>query len=110
MWRRYGEVLYAAAALVILLLEAAALGVLVWAFLFRSPTFTPGTFGLGQALIGAVSLTALCLAGITTLTLVFTAMSNRRERRRSEGATAWATVSGRGRLRRRRPPGQAVAP
>ena len=73
----------------VLVAEAAMLGLLVWALLFSSAVSTSGTFGLGSILVGAVTLTAVLIAITTAVVMLVRAMAANREIRRAPSIAAW---------------------
>lgn len=88
MWRRYGDVTFAAVFAVAISLEAIPLGYLTW-------TLATGVFGnsggarLGSILLGAVGSTAAALLLVTTYVLAYQHVSVRHERVRAERRQAW---------------------
>jgi HEAT repeat protein len=87
--RGIGEPLYAGLAFIVFIAEGAALAFLTWAILFSRGTATAVTLGIRNALVGAITITAVCLAIVTASVVVFTSASARRERRRRQEVAAW---------------------
>ena len=90
MWRRYGDVTFAAVFALAISLEAIPLGYLTW-------TLAGGVFGnsggarLGSILLGVVGSTAAALLLVTTYVLAYQHISSRHERVRGERRRAWVT-------------------
>jgi HEAT repeat protein len=88
MWRRYGDVTFAAVFAVAISLEAIPLGYLTW-------TLATGVFGesegvrLGSILLGGVGSTAAALLLVTTYVLAYQHVSVRHERVRAKRRQAW---------------------
>jgi HEAT repeat protein len=90
VWRRYGDVTFAAVFVVAISLEALPLGFLTW-------TLAAGVFGssegarLGSILLGAVGSTAAALLLISSYVLAYQHVSARHERLRTERRRAWVS-------------------
>lgn len=92
LWHRPGENVFAVLSVVVVVVEAGALGGLVWALLFSPSLGSSGMSALQDALVGAVIATA-SLIGITTATMAYLVRTGARRVRaaQTEGA-AWAST------------------
>jgi HEAT repeat protein len=88
VWRRYGDVTFAAVFAVAVSLEAIPLGYLTWTLAARL-VGDPGGTRLASILLGAVGSTAAALVLVTTYVLAYQHMSSRHERVRGERRQAW---------------------
>ena len=90
MWRRHGDLLFAAIFAFAISLEAIPLAFLTW-------TLAKGVFGrsvgarLGSVLLGAVGSAAAALLLVTTYVLTYQHMSARHESARAERRQAWVS-------------------
>ena len=88
MWRRYGDVTFAAIFALAVSIEAIPLGYLTWTLAARLVGHSDGA-RLGSILLGAVGSTAAALVLLTTYVLAYQHVSTRHERVRSERRRAW---------------------
>jgi HEAT repeat protein len=88
MWRRYGDVTFAAVFALAVSLEAIPLGYLTWTLAARLVGHSDGA-RLGTILLGAVGSTAAALVLLTTYVLAYQHASTRHARVRGERRQAW---------------------
>ena len=88
MWRRYGDVTFAAVFAVVVSLEAVPLGFLTWTLASRLVGGSDGA-RLATILLGAVGSTAAALVLLTTYVLTYQHVSTRHERVQGERRRAW---------------------
>jgi len=88
VWRRYGDVTFAAIFAIAISLEAIPLGYLTWTL--AGEVFGPsGGARLGSILLGVVGSTAAALVLLATYVLVYQQVSSRHERVQGERRQAW---------------------
>ncbi len=88
MWRRYGDVTFAAVFAVVISLEVIPLGYLTWTLASRLVGTSDG-MRFGTILLGVVGSTAAALVLLTTYVLAYQHVSTRHERVREERRRAW---------------------
>jgi HEAT repeat protein len=88
VWRRYGDVTFAAVFAVVVSLEAIPLGFLTWTLASRLVGGSDGA-RLATILLGAVGSTAAALVLLTTYVLTYQHVSTRHERVQGERRRAW---------------------
>jgi HEAT repeat protein len=88
VWRRYGDVTFAAVFAVAISIEAVPLGFLTWTLAARVVGHSAGA-RLGSILLGAVGSTAAALVLLTTYVLAYQHVSTRHERVRAERRREW---------------------
>jgi HEAT repeat protein len=88
VWRRYGDVTFAAVFAVVVSLEAVPLGFLTWTLASRLVGGSDGA-RLATILLGAVGSTAAALVLLTTYVLTYQHVSTRHERVQGERRRAW---------------------
>lgn len=88
MWRRYGDVAFAAIFALAVSLEAIPLGLMTWTLAARLVDGSSRA-NLGSILLGAVGSTAVALVLLTTYVLAYQHVSARHERTRSVRRQAW---------------------
>lgn len=88
MWRRFGDVAFAALVAVVVTVEAVPLTYLTWLLLGRLVGSSGGP-RVGVVLLGAVASAALGLVTLTVYLLAFQHVSERRASKRAERRRSW---------------------
>ena len=89
MWRRFGGSTYATLTLAVFTVQAAALVLLTWVFVFDRIGISPEGFVMREALAAAVAITALAVMVLTAYTLVYQAISSTRQQLENREADIW---------------------
>lgn len=88
MWRRYGDAAYATLVLAGLVLQAAALGLITWAFIPGASALFPAV-GPWRSLLGALLVSVAVLLGVVGFVLGYHVLSARRQAALGERVRAW---------------------
>ncbi|HUR47902.1 MAG TPA: HEAT repeat domain-containing protein [Acidimicrobiales bacterium] len=89
MWRKFGGVAYATLTLAVFTIQAIALVLLTWAFIFDRLGVGPEGIVMRDALALAVAVTALAVMLLTAYTLVYQALSAGRLQRERKETEIW---------------------
>lgn len=89
MWRKFGGVAYATLTLAVFTIQAVALILLTWAFIFDRLGVGPEGIVMRDALAVAVGITALAVMVLTAYTLVYQTLSSARLQRERRETEAW---------------------